>query len=148
MPTHARAPILLGVGLSAAALALTGCAAGGATEMPIGDVAVGACFTPDATGLVALVDDCTAPHRYEATARIPVDADARPDDASLQATADDACPAAFRERLGVDPIASTEYVSAAIVPGAEAWDAGARSIICAVARADGAVATTAVPAAD
>ena len=126
-------------------LGLSGCAGDGVTRIEVSEVGVGSCFSMDVEGRVAFVVDCAAPHRYEATARVKLDGDALPNAAALQAKADEFCPAAFADRLGTAPIVATEWVSEAITPSAEAWDAGARSLICVAARADGAPATGPLP---
>ncbi len=93
-------------------------------------------FTPGAaisrTGIHVV--DCAGPHQHEVYA-VVVDPDgpqiSYPSDEGIASVADDLCLSAFAPALGVGYQAST-FDFATIRPDRAAWDAGERTIVCAV----------------
>ena len=145
--TRARATGVTAVALSVVSL-VSGCAGAASGEKALNDVAAGECFSTDEAHQLAFIVTCDEPHRYFALDTFELEGDLYPGEDRVLELADETCPAAFRERLGVDPVVAPEWQSSAFVPSAEAWDnKGDRSVICVTMRADASLTSSAPDAA-
>lgn len=110
----------------------------GCSSQPIGDLAPGECFDfSDATTQVTSVTvvECAKPHRAEVFATFNVALPTFSAD-GLAAATDDQCLAAFEPYVGYAYSAAKIYYRA-LMPGADGWDKGARTVVCFVVPKDG-----------
>lgn len=126
-----------GLRFAVVGIALAG-ALSGCGSRPISDLAPGECFNfSDATTQVTSVTvvECAKPHGAEVFATFNVALPTFGADA-LAAATDDQCLAAFEPYVGA-PYSAAKFYYRALMPGADGWDKGARTVVCFVVPTEG-----------
>jgi hypothetical protein len=110
----------------------------GCSSRPISGLTPGECFNfSDATMQVTSVAvvECAKPHGAEVFATFNVALPTFSADA-LAAATDDQCLAAFEPYVGY-PYSAAKVYYRALMPGADGWNKGARTVVCFVVPSDG-----------
>jgi hypothetical protein len=135
--THRMRTFKPGIAIAALALLLAACSGN------VFDLAVGDCFDDgdiptgpevEEIGDVPLVD-CSEPHDNEVYETVTVDGDEYPGDQAIAEHADQVCLDAFEGFVGLDYM-SSDLDFGWLVPTAESWETGDRTIACFVYRLD------------
>jgi hypothetical protein len=112
---------------------------GAGEKVGLGDVRTGDCYNePEGAGdSVATVDvvPCQQPHDAEVYAIVPVNSRRLPSDDALDELGDRVCAARFRPYVGV-PLRDSTLDFTFFTPTRESWEAGDRTIICALGDPD------------
>jgi hypothetical protein len=122
----ARRSILAGT-LFVLGIALTAC-----SSTPANDFEAGECTNDNLSGAVGEIDtvDCAEEHTAEAYAAFDVEGDDFPGVEEIQAEAAEGCQGdRFEDYVGV-AYADSIFLTTALTPSEETWDADDRTIIC------------------
>jgi hypothetical protein len=96
----------------------------------------GDCFNSDQNGLGVTVRACSTPHDAEVFATFPLAASSWPGVDAVQAQAQDGCSARVASYMNPE-LVQNALAQESIYPDEQTWQAGVRTVVCAVRSTDG-----------
>jgi hypothetical protein len=96
----------------------------------------GDCFDADQNGLGVTVRACSSPHNAEVFATFPLAASSWPGVDAVQAQAQDGCSARVASYMNPE-LVQNALAQESIYPDEQTWQAGVRTVVCAVRSTDG-----------